>query len=231
MALMKIGLIGDPHSNLAALKAVLKDMPRVDQLICVGDLVGYAAEPNEVVKLARARRMKTVMGNHDYAAVTRDARGFNPLAAQAALWTAEHLHKENLEYLSNLPTHLTLTLGKQRFYVVHGSPRDPLNEYIFQDTPNRVLAELVRDLDANIIMLGHTHIQMERVIFGKLVINPGGVGQPRDRNPRASYVVLNLGKEVKVSFHRVDYDVKITAEKIETAGLPRELATRLFFGW
>ncbi len=228
---MKIGLIADPHSNLAALEAVLKDIPRVDQLICVGDLVGYAAEPNEVVKLVRAKRMQTVMGNHDYAAVTRDVRSFNPLAAQAALWTAEHLHKENLEYLSNLPTHLELTYGKQRLYVVHGGPRDPLNEYIFSDIPNRVLAELVRDLDADIVMLGHTHVPMERMIFGKLVINPGGVGQPRDRDPRASYAILNLGEEVKANFHRVYYDVKITAEKIETAGLPSELATRLFFGW
>jgi len=231
VALMKIGLIADPHSNLAALKAVLKDMPRVDRLICMGDLVGYAAEPNEVVELARAKRMQTVRGNHDHAAVTRDVQGFNPLAAQAALWTAEHLHKENLEYLSNLPTHLTLTCGGKRLYAVHGSPRDPLNEYIFPDIPNRVLAELFRDLDADIVMLGHSHMPMERVIFGKLVINPGGVGQPRDRDPRASYAILNLGKEVKASFHRVDYDVKLTAEKIETARLPSELATRLFLGW
>ena len=228
---MKIGVIADPHSNLAALKAVLKDMPRVDGLICVGDLVGYAAEPNEVVKLAKMKRMQIVMGNHDYAAVTRDVRGFNPLAAQAALWTADNLSKENLEFLSNLPTHLTLTFGKQRLYVVHGSPRDPLNEYIFPDTSNRVLAELIRDLDADILVLGHTHIPIERVVFGKLILNPGGVGQPRNRDPRASYAVLNLGKDVKVSFHRVGYDVKITAEKIEAAGLPSELATRLFFGW
>ncbi len=228
---MKIGVIADPHSNLAALKAVLKDMPRVDELVCVGDLVGYAAEPNEVVKLARAKRMQMVMGNHDYAAVTRDVWGFNPFAAKAALWTADNLSKENLEFLSNLPTHLTLTYGKQKIYVVHGSPRDPLNEYIFPDTSNRVLAELVRDLDADILVLGHTHMPIERVVFGKLIINPGGVGQPRDRDPRASYVVLNLGKDVKVSFHRVGYDVKTTAEKIEAAGLPSELATRLFFGW
>lgn len=228
---MKIGVIADPHSNLAALKAVLKDMPRVDELICVGDLVGYAAEPNEVVKLAKAKRMRMVMGNHDYATVTRDVRGFNPLAAQAALWTADNLSKENLEFLSNLPTHLALTYGKQRVYVAHGSPRDPLNEYIFPDTSNRVLAELIGDLDADILVLGHTHMPIERVIFGKLIINPGGVGQPRDRDPRASYAVLKLGKEVKVSFHKIGYDVKITAEKIEAAELPSELATRLFFGW
>jgi putative phosphoesterase len=227
---MKIGLIADPHSNLTAFKAVLKDIPRVDQLICVGDLVGYAAEPNEVVKLAREKLVRVVMGNHDYSAVTRDVRGFNPLAAQAALWTADNLSKENLEFLSSLPTRLELSCGK-KLYVVHGSPRDQLNEYIFPDTPNRVLAELVRDLDADIIVLGHTHMPMQRVIFGKLIINPGGVGQPRDRDPGASYAVLNLGEEVKASFHRVEYDVKSTAEKIEAAGLPSELATRLFFGW
>lgn len=229
--LMKIGLIADIHSNLAAFKAVLKDMPRVNELICIGDLVGYAAEPNEVVELARSKRVRAVMGNHDYAAVTRDVRGFNPIAARAALWTADNLSRENLEYLSNLPTHLKLKYGGQNLYVVHGSPRDPLNEYVFPDTPNRVLAELVRDLDANIVVFGHTHMPIKRVIYGKLIVNPGGVGQPRDRDHRASYAILILGDEADVSYHRVEYDIKDTAQKIRDAGLPSELATRLFFGW
>lgn len=228
---MKIGIISDVHSNLAAFKAVLEDMPRVDELICVGDLVGYAAEPNEVVELARSKHVLAVMGNHDYAVATRDVRGFNPIAAQVALWTADHLSRENLEYLSNLPTHLKLERDGQKLYVVHGSPRDPLNEYIFPDTSNRMLAELVRDLDANIVVLGHTHMPIKRIIYGKLLINPGGVGQPRDRDPRASYVLLTLGKKVDVSHRRVEYDIKTTAQKITEAGLPSELATRLFFGW
>ena len=228
---MKIGLIADPHSNLAAFKAVLKDLPRVDQLICVGDLVGYGAEPNEVVDLARSKRVHVVMGNHDYAAVTRDVGNFNPLAAQAALWTADNLSKENLKFLSNLPTHLELTLGKQKLYMVHGSPRDPLNEYIFPDIPNRALAELVQGLDADVVVLGHTHVPMQRMILGKLVVNPGGVGQPRDRDPRASYAVLTLGREVEVSYRRGGDDVEDTAKKIISAGLPEELATRLYFGW
>jgi putative phosphoesterase len=227
---MRIGLIADPHSNLAALKAVLKDMPRVDQIICIGDLVGYAAEPNEVVNLARSKRMKVVMGNHDYAVVTRDVRGFNSLAAQAALWTADKLNEENLKFLSNLPTQLKLNL-KQKLYVVHGSPRDPLNEYIFPDYPNRELARILEGVNADIVALAHTHVPMKRMIMGKLVVNPGSVGQPRDRDPRASYAVLTLGEEIEVSYKRVEYDTEATARLIRTAGLPEELAARLFFGW
>lgn len=228
---MKIGLIADPHSNLAAFRAVLNDMPRVDQIICAGDLVGYAAEPNEVVALAKAKRVRAVMGNHDYAAVARDVRGFNPRAAEAALWTSKELAKENLEYLSKLPARLELTLGKQKLYVVHGSPRDPLNEYIFPDISNRDLAEIVRGVEADVVVLGHTHVPMKRMIMGKLVVNPGGVGQPRDRDPRASYAILSLGKEIEINLKRVEYDIEATAKKINSAGLPKELAARLFFGW
>jgi putative phosphoesterase len=228
--LMKIGLIADPHSNLAAFKAVLNDMPRVDQIICVGDLVGYAAEPNEVVNLVRSKNIRVVMGNHDYAAATRDVRGFNSLAAQAALWTAKHLSGENLKFLSNLPTHLKLTL-EQRLYVVHGSPRDPLNEYVFPDYPNREFSEILEGADAEIVVLGHTHVPMKRMIMGKLIVNPGSVGQPRDRDSRASYAVLTLDKEIEVSYKRTEYDIEDTAGKIKAAGLPEELAARLFFGW
>jgi putative phosphoesterase len=227
---MKIGLIADPHSNLAAFKAVLEDMPRVDQIICVGDLVGYAAEPNEVIDLVRSKRIQAVMGNHDYAAVTRDVRGFNSLAAQAALWTADKLSKENVKFLSNLPTQLRLDL-KKKIYVVHGSPRDHLNEYVFPDYSNRELARAIEGVDAEVVVLGHTHVPMKRMIMGKLIVNPGSVGQPRDRDPRASYAVLTLGEEVGVTYRRTEYDVEVTAGKIKLEGLPEELAARLFFGW
>lgn len=228
---MKIGLIADPHSNLAAFKAVLDDMPRVDHILCAGDLVGYAAEPNEVVKLAKSKRLRTVMGNHDYAAVTRDVHDFNPIAAKAALWTAEKLSDENREFLSNLPNHLELKLGKYKLYLVHGSPRDPLKEYLFPDVPNQELAEAVRDADADVVVLGHTHVPMKRMMMGKLVVNPGGAGQPRDRDHKASYAVLTLGDEIEFELKRVEYDIKKTAKKINAAGLPEELASRLFFGW
>ena len=228
---MKIALVSDIHSNLAAFKAVLSDMPKVDEIICVGDLVGYGAEPNEVVNLARSKGIRSVMGNHDYAAVTRDVRGFNDRAADAAIWTSNNLKKENLDYLAKLPTHLDLTVEKQKVYLVHGSPRLPLTEYVFSDISNRDLAEIVKGVDADLIVLGHTHVPMERMIIGKTIVNPGGVGQPRDRDPRASYAVLRLNKDIKVEFRRVEYDVDVAAAKIKAAGLPEELATRLYFGW
>jgi len=228
---MRIGVIADPHSNLAALQAVLKQMPKVDDIICAGDLVGYGAEPNEVIDLANRRKVRAVLGNHDYGAITRDVAGFNPFAAKAVLWTADKLSKENVRYLRGLREELTLTFGSRRVHVVHGSPRDHLYEYVFPDLPNRELLELTRNVNADVIILGHTHLPMQRVIQGKLVLNPGGVGQPRDRDPKASYMILTLDDEISVKHERVEYDIERTAKKIEAAGLPSELATRLYFGW
>lgn len=228
---MKIGLISDIHSNLAAFKAVLKDMPKVDEIICAGDLVGYGAEPNEVVKLARAKKVRSVMGNHDRAAVLNDPAGLNDRAAAAIAWTSKKLTRENRGYLSSLPVRLELEFGGRSLYLVHGSPRNPLDEYVFPDFSNRDLVGVVKGVEADVVALGHTHVPMERMILGKDVVNPGSVGQPRDRDKRASYAVINFDKEVSVAFWRVDYDIEATAEKIKSAGLPEELATRLFFGW
>jgi len=228
---MRIGIIADPHSNLAAFQAVLKHMPKVDDIICAGDFVGYGAEPNEVIDLAKKKDIRTVLGNHDYGAISRDVAGFNPFAAKAVLWTADKLSEENARYLRGLREELMLTYGSRRIYVVHGSPRDPLFEYVFPDLPNRELLELTRKVDADVIVLGHTHVPMQRVIQGKLILNPGGVGQPRDRDPRASYMLLTLDDEISVKHERVEYDIEKTAKKIEAAGLPSELATRLYFGW
>jgi len=228
---MRIGIIADPHSNLAAFQAVLKHMPKVDDIICAGDLVGYGAEPNEVIDLAKKKDIRTVLGNHDYGAIARDVSGFNPFAARAVLWTADNLSEENVKYLRGLREELMLTYGGRRIYVVHGSPRDPLFEYVFPDLPNRELLELTRKVDADVIVLGHTHVPMQRVIQGKLILNPGGVGQPRDRDPRASYMLLTLDDEISVKHERVEYDIERTAKKIEAASLPSELATRLYFGW
>ncbi len=228
---MRVAVISDIHSNLEALRRVLADAPRVDEILCLGDLVGYAAQPNEVVQLVREKEVICVMGNHDYAALTRDVSGFNRLAAEAALWTNRVLTEENRKYLHSLPLERRIKLGGKKVYMVHGSPRDPLNEYVFPDTPNAALLELVRDVDADVILMGHTHIPMQRRIFGKLVLNPGGVGQPRDLDPRASYLLLRISDEVEFEFRRVKYDINLTAQRIRKAGLPEELAARLYFGW
>jgi len=228
---MKVCVLSDIHSNLDAFQAVLKDMPKVDSIIYVGDFVGYGAEPNEVVELARSKDMRAVLGNHDYGAIARDQSGFNPIAAQALLWTSEKLNKDNARYLRGLPEQMNLTLGGKRVLVVHGSPRDPLFEYVFPDVSNQELFQLTKDVAADVVILGHTHAPMTRMIQGKLIVNPGSVGQPRDRDPRASYAILDIGKEVEVDQRRVQYDIEKTAKKIKSAGLPSELATRLFFGW
>ena len=229
--MVKIGLISDIHSNLAALEAVLNDMPKVDRVICAGDLVGYGAEPNEVVELVRSKGIQVVMGNHDYAVMTKDVSDLKSVAAEAALWTSRKLSPENIHYLSTLPTQLRLKVGKSRLYVVHGSPRDNLGEYIFPDISNQELSQLIGELEEDIIILGHTHRPMKRMILGKLVVNPGGVGQPRDRNPKAGYAVLAIDGDVDAEIKRVEYDIESTAKKIMAAGLPEELADRLFFGW
>ena len=235
----KVSVLSEIHSNLDAFQAVLKDMPKVDSIICAGDFVGYGAEPNEVVELARSKEMRAVLGNHDYGATARDKksskynlfRRFNPIAAQALLWTSEKLNKDNAKYLRGLPEQLNMTLGEKKVFVVHGSPRDPLFEYVFPDVSNQDLFQLTRDVAADVVIFGHTHAPMIRTIQGKLVVNPGSVGQPRDRDPRASYAILNIKEEVEVIQRRVEYDIEKTAKKIKSAGLPSELATRLFFGW
>ena len=227
----KIGVIADPHSNLQALEAVLGDMPSVDSIICAGDLVGYGAQPNEVVDLARKRKIKTVLGNHDHAAVTLDTGGLSPVAAEVARWTAERLTPKNSRFLRGLPRETTLKKGGKSIYMAHGSPRNRLAEYIFPGTPNRVLIRMMGGVRAEIVILGHTHVPMQRVIQGKLLLNPGGVGQPRDRDPKASYAVLDLEGEPEVEFRRVGYNIAEAAGKIEEEGLPKELATRIHFGW
>jgi len=229
--MVKIGLISDVHSNLAALEAVFNDMPSVDRVICAGDLVGYGAEPNEVVKLVRSKGVQSVIGNHEQAVLTKDVSDLNSLAAEAAIWTSRQLSPDNMKYLSTFPTQLSFKVGKSRVHVVHGSPRDPLNEYIFPEISNQELSQLVVGLEEDILVLGHTHHPMKRMILGKLVMNPGGVGQPRDRNPKASYAVLTVDGDVDVEIRRVEYDVESTAKKINAAGLPEELASRLFVGW
>ncbi|MBS3815490.1 MAG: metallophosphoesterase family protein, partial [Hadesarchaea archaeon] len=144
----KIGVIADPHSNLQALEAVLDDMPRVDKIVCAGDLVGYGGQPNEVVETARSREISSVRGNHDHAVLTREVSSFNSYAAKAALWTNEVLTKDNKKYLENLPEEMEFEENKQKIYVVHGSPRRPLMEYIFPGSSNQELVRLTKGVNA-----------------------------------------------------------------------------------
>lgn len=227
----KIGVIADPHANLNALEAVLDDMPRVDRVICAGDLVGYGPQPNEVIDLVRSKDILSVLGNHDYAVATKDFSSLSKLATEGARWTREVLDDENLNFLKNLPEKTEIEAEGYEVFMAHGTPRNPLEEYLYPGTSNRALVKMTQEVDTDVIVLGHTHIPLEQKIQGKLVINPGAIGQPRDRNPKAGYMILKLGRKMELIRERVSYDFEKTEQKIKDAGLPEKFGARLHFGW
>jgi predicted phosphodiesterase len=235
-------IIGDVHSNSEALEAVLEAIKRdkADALLCVGDVVGYGAEPGRCIKIVREATNTIVAGNHDYGAVNKtDIEYFNPEAREAVLWTSRQLSQEESQYLSNLP----LVVEKDNLTLVHGSLHIPeLFTYIrtFYD------AELCfRGLKNEVCFVGHSHVPVAIVRDGtikaiadpevsllkssKAIINVGSVGQPRDRNPKACYVLYDTEKKL-VKFRRVEYDIVKTSAKIIKAGLPVFNAERIRWG-
>ena len=248
---MKIAIVSDIHANLAALQAVLADIDAVAPgaaLWHTGDIVGYNAEPNEVVALLRERGAVGVMGNHDAAVLGElDVKWFNPAAAAAVRWTATHLTPESASWLHALPQ--ISEMGPAT--LVHGSPRDPLSEYVVDAA---TAAESLAALPTPILFHGHTHIPAywalrngeatSVVIDGRAqpllspaLINVGSVGQPRDRDVRASWVLWDrsddgsaVGTLGTVTWRRVSYDVARTQALVRAAELPEFLAARLAEG-
>ncbi|MBI3964090.1 MAG: metallophosphoesterase family protein [Chloroflexi bacterium] len=245
---MRIAVISDIHANLAAFEAVIADFGEVDEVWCLGDVIGYGPDPNECVeRLRRLPRFVCLPGNHDYAALGLiDVRDFNPVARTAAIWTREQLTDENASYLERLPQ----TLVRDDFFLVHASPRQPIWEYVLEESQ---AAENLAFFDTPYCLLGHSHIPLvfrERpnqsrnpmgrfmgkpgieVSLGdeRMIINPGSVGQPRDRDARAAYGLIDL-EERTFEFRRVEYDIAATQRKMADAGLPKPLAERLAVGW
>ncbi len=234
-------IFGDIHANLAALDAVFADMQTrgFDQgeLYCLGDLVGYGTFPNEVVAAIRERQIPTIMGNYDegvgnsspdcgcaYKKVEDEERGKLSIA-----WTNVHTTDENKAYLRTLVRQIPLKLGDVRVMLVHGSPRR-INEYLFEDRPDSSFERLLDMVEADVLVCGHTHIPYHKVLpSGRHVVNAGSVGKPKDGDPRACYVLLEAnGRDVKVEFIRVPYDIEATARAIEESdGMPREYAQML----
>ena len=234
---MKIALISDIHSNWEALRAVWEKIKRADAILCMGDLVGYGASPNEVVEFVRKEMEKKtflcVRGNHDNAVAFGADWGFNPYAREAVRWHQRAMRVENLEFLRRLPVRGLFTADTGRgSLLIHGSPRAPLDEYLFPWLPEGEFQAVLGYIKQDDLLVGHTHIPMLKVIDGRRIINPGGVGQPRDGDWRASYALIDTEEEPpdNVEFHRIEYDVEEAARKIIEAGLPRFLAERLFEG-
>lgn len=229
---MRIAVLSDIHSNYDALQEVLSAIDPHDALICLGDLVGYGAQPNEVASEIRSLNPDAiVMGNHDYAVSTGDTSGFVHHAVQAVEWTRREITPENLRYISALRSKATFTADGVSIAIVHGSPRDPLNEYIYPGTPDFILKSLVDESQGRVLLLGHTHVPFSQRLDSRLIGNPGSVGQPRDGDPRASYAILDPSAEIKLQTFRIEYDIDAAATKIAVRGLPRLLADRLYVGF
>ncbi len=240
---MKYAIISDMHANLEAFETVLKKIDEigVDKVICLGDAVGYNANPNECVDILRQRGIPTICGNHDAVACgLEEPYGFNPVALQAAMWTRECLRPDNLEWLRGLPD----VQKFDSFLAVHGSPLNR-NSYLFTWEDVLPHMALVEEQGCTVCFFGHTHspgIFSKDGVYavdndskfalgeGKLFfINVGSVGQPRDGDPRASFGIMDTAKN-EYELVRLNYPVKIAAEKIVKAGLPSFLAERLFLG-
>lgn len=258
---MPTAVISDIHGNAEALKRVLEDITSrgVDRIVCLGDIVGYGPEPLACVDLVRERCAWSLMGNHDFG-VLYEPTNFNPGAEAAAYWTRdqfdaepdERLRTERYEFLHRLKVRVVDTPPDRTepFLAVHGSPRRPINEYIFPDDareePDKLQA--IFDRIERVCLVGHTHVpgvftdepdfyspgelgeSMSYTFMPgeKAIVNVGSVGQPRDGDPRACYAILHPDR---VQFVRVPYDIDATANKIKTIGtLSPWLGERLYEG-
>ena len=242
---MRALILSDIHSNLEALMTVLDDAVDrggFDVVWCLGDLVGYGPDPGACLQVIRRYDILGVAGNHDLAAVgKRSADDFNYAATAAIQWTANQLSDEETDFLANLPTVVT----PQLFTLVHGSLRAPVDEYLLEE--DSALATL-KLMQTPFCLVGHSHIPFicrenggsplffqftEDEVFSlgeeRLIINPGCVGQPRDRDPRPSYAIYDSTAKT-IQRHRVTYSVETTQEKMRKANLPEYLIERLNHG-
>ncbi len=246
---MVVLLLADPHANLAALEAVLADAARrasIDRVWCLGDIVGYGPQPAECIARLRGSASRCVAGNHDLAAAGElGTEEFNAAAARAAEWTAAQLDEEARGYISSLPL-VDAGDDDRSFTLVHGSLREPVWEYLL--TPEQAQAHFAA-MATSCSAVGHSHIPFvvreqsqglprmlglvdgDRIEIGasRLIVNPGGCGQPRDGDPRAPYLLLDTDSGV-LQFHRVSYDIALTQRLMEEAGLPAPLIRRLSEG-
>ncbi|MEE9202447.1 MAG: metallophosphoesterase family protein [Dehalococcoidia bacterium] len=237
---MRYTVLADIHGNLEALQAVLEHAQaqgKIDEVWCLGDTVGYGPDPGACLETLRRYPHTAVAGNHDWAATGKvRTEDFNPDAAAAVQWTGQHLSPEDIHYLEDLP----LQVVRGEFTLVHGSPRHPIWEYLFSAAEAGDSFPL---FTTPYCLVGHSHVP---ILFRqgqeegplplslslgeeRLIINPGGVGQPRDGDPRASYAIYD-GDSRTLHRFRVPYDLELTQSEMMEQGLPLKLSVRLGLG-
>lgn len=236
---MKLAILSDIHANIHALQAVWEDLEAQspDAVYCLGDLVGYGAYPNATIAFIRERKIPTIMGNYD------EGVGFDlddcgcvyqdpvqdQLGNRSLVWTREKTEQAHKDYLRQLPMQIRVEESKPRILLVHGSPRK-INEYLYENRPLTTFERIARLARTDILLFGHTHLPYEKVVMGTHFINCGSVGKPKDGNPEAGYVILNLGRKIKPDFRRVPYDVEDAARAIRESKLPNAFADALETG-
>lgn len=246
---MRYLILSDMHANWNAFEAVLRRArrKRIDAVLVLGDLVGYGAAPNQVVEAVRrlGPRLFTVRGNHDKVVSGIDSgANFNQTALTAAQWTTTRLTPGNLRYVRDLPQGPIQV--EQGMAICHGSPLDE-DTYVFSDVD---AWEIFSNFPVGVTFFGHTHIPSLFSLEGRMLgvralrgrtgtihlqpggrylINPGSIGQPRDRDPRASYMTYDSERRI-VRWHRVEYAIEEAQRRIRKAGLPGSLADRLALG-
>jgi putative phosphoesterase len=213
---MRILLIADIHANWPALEAVAAE-PH-DLCFCLGDLVDYALDPAPCIDWVRNHAKEAVRGNHDHGAaqnvIINGKIGFKYLTGLTRALTRERLGPDDLRFLARMPVTRTVSIDNTRFFLAHATPRDPLDEYAPPDP--QFWDRRLRDIDADVVCVGHTHHPYILEAGGKLVINPGSVGQPRDGDPRASYAII---QDYNVELKRVEYPVEKTIATIDASSL------------
>lgn len=239
---MKYAIIADIHANLDAFQVVLDDIQtqKCDKVVCLGDVVGYGAEPKKCLDIVRAMAIPCIKGNHDeYCSIDEHTEGFNPQAAEAILWTRQQLTQEDRNWLRDLK-YLRLIAN---FTIVHATLDVPQRwGYVFDKL---AAAASFTYQNTNVCFFGHTHVPVafvrDTMVRGgtyskfkvepgrKYFVNVGSIGQPRDGNPKAAYVVYDM-TEGTIELRRLDYDIASAQRKIREAGLPERLAERLAYG-
>ncbi len=237
---MKIAVLGDIHGNIAALKAAYAAVSTLkpDKIYHLGDLGGYAPFVNDVVDFLAEHDIEGVQGNYDEA-VANDrehcgCKAEEPLQEEMAhrsfAWTKEHVSPQAKAYMKNLPTEIKFTAEGKKVWLFHATPKKN-NLYWYEDRPEKFFREMAEKGDADIMIYGHIHKPYRKDMAGKVFINAGSVGKPKDGDPRACVAVVEITKtEVKTDFIRAPYDIEKVAAAVSASGLPDYFADKLRHG-